>query len=89
MAYKNEEWKIITWKEKVKIVTENLGRYKVWAEFWYVWRTKETGNRIVCYDGIILEILDNDMYRVQFIDRERGKSKIPFEKTVPKKIIHF
>jgi len=89
MAYLNDQWQIVSWKLKKKKLKYEKDRYKVWTKFWYVWKTKDTGNRIVCYDGKILKKLDNDMYKVRFIDRYIHNSYEPFIRTVPEKIIHF
>ena len=91
MEYKNINGETIQLKtvEKKKKVKAKIDHYIAWASFYYVWRTKDTGSQIVLYEWTIVEKLDNDMFRVSFIDRNVNSSKKPFEKVVPKSIIKF
>jgi len=89
MAFKDQLWNIIWTKTKIKKHKEIKDIYKIWKTFHYVWKTRDTWNRIVYFEWKILEKLEDDMFKVEFIDRHKDNSNTHFIKIVPKKVIHL
>ena len=72
MAYKDSKWKIVTQKMVTRKPKKKNDKdpYREWVEFSYVWRTKSTGSRIVCFDMKILSFnKDTNTIDVNYLDR--------------------